>query len=127
METIFQAAVPGSSAAVSALFSAIWEGAAVALSVVCCLRLLPRLNAASRSFLWMNVFLLLVALHILPCFQANPAVGKAAPAAPLSLDSRWGVAIAGIWAILSAWRGTQLILSAVRLHRLAGRGNPRRA
>jgi len=110
-----------SSAAVSALFSAIWEGSVLAVCVVVCLRLLPRLSAASRSLVWMNVFLLLLLLHIVPAVRASLAGEQPVHASPLYLDPRWSIAFAGLWTMLSLLKGTQLVLSAIRLRQLASR------
>jgi beta-lactamase regulating signal transducer with metallopeptidase domain len=115
---------PLSTAAVSGLFSAIWEGTILAVCVLVCLRFLPRLSAASRSLIWMNVFLLLLGLHIVPSFRTHVATANAVHFSPLYLDQRWSLAIAGLWAILTLWRGSQLAMSAIRLHRLAGRATP---
>ena len=113
-----------SAAAVSALFSAIWEGTVLAGCVVLCLRLLPGLSAAARSVVWMNVFLLLVLLQVLPFLGEHGATGNAVHHSPFQLDVLWSVVIAGVWAMLSLWRGAHLILSAIRLHGLATRATP---
>src|ERR1035438_4434184 len=112
MESLLHSTILVSSTAVSALFSAIWEGCVLAVCVVVCLRLLPRLGAATRSLVWMNVFLLLLLLHIVPAFRASLAGGNPVHASPLYLDVRWSIALAGLWAMLSLLRGTQLIQSA---------------
>jgi beta-lactamase regulating signal transducer with metallopeptidase domain len=128
MEPILHAVTLVSAAAVSALFSAIWEGSVVAICVALCLRMLPRLSAASRSFIWLTVFSLLVPLHFGPSFRGSlastGAVNPIHPVHAIHLDLRWSIAIVGVWAMLSLWRGTQLILSAVRLSRLANRATP---
>jgi len=124
MEHLFQAASHVSATAISALFSAIWEGSVLAVCVLVCLRLLPRLSAASHSVVWMNVFLLLVLLHMVPSFREHLGIGSPVHASPVRLDLRWSVALASLWAMLSVWRGTQLILSAIRLRRLANRAAP---
>jgi beta-lactamase regulating signal transducer with metallopeptidase domain len=72
----------------------------------------------------MNVFLLLLGLHIVPSFRTHVATANAVHFSPLYLDQRWSLAIAGLWAILTLWRGSQLAMSAIRLHRLAGRATP---
>jgi hypothetical protein len=122
MEPVLHAATLVSAAAVSALFSAIWEGSVVAVCVAFCLRMLPRLSAASRSLIWLTVFCLLVLLNIGSSFSARVGVGG--PAHAIHLDLGWSVAIVSLWAMLSLWRGTQLIVSAVRLSKLAGRATP---
>jgi beta-lactamase regulating signal transducer with metallopeptidase domain len=92
--------------------------------VFVCLRMLPRLTAASRSLIWANLFLLLMLLHFVPSVGARVGVATHEHAPALQLDLRWSLVIAGLWAALSLWRGTQLILSAIRLHRLACRATP---
>jgi Zn-dependent protease with chaperone function len=72
----------------------------------------------------MNVFLLLLLLHIVPAFRASLAGGNPVHASPLYLDPRWSIVLAGLWAMLSLLRGTQLIQSAIRLHQLASRATP---
>jgi len=113
-----------STAAVSALFSAIWEGSILAVCVLALLRLLPRLSAASRSLVWMNVFLLLLVMHIVPSFRIHLATANQAHISPVYLDPRWSLAIAGLWAMFTIWRGSQLVIGANRLNRLAGRATP---
>jgi beta-lactamase regulating signal transducer with metallopeptidase domain len=111
-----------SAAAASALFSAIWEGSVLAGLVVLCLRFLPRLSAAARSAIWLNVFLLMVLLHIFPAFPSRwGASGMAGRVSPVELDVRWSLGLCGLWAALSLWRCGQLAVSAIRLHRMAVR------
>ena len=74
--TLFHAASTMAAAAVSSLVSAIWEGAVLSLCVVVCLRMLPRLSAAVRSLIWMNVFLLLLLLHVIPLFLPQGTAGS---------------------------------------------------
>ena len=113
-----------SASAAGALFSAIWEGAVLAVGVYFCLRLLPGLSAAARSVVWLNVFILLVLLHFVPMFAGRPAVppGRHLPA--VHLDLRWSLGVAGVWLALSLWRAGQLLLGIVQLRRLAGRATP---
>ena len=113
-----------SAALVSRHLSAIWEGAVLAACVALCLRLLPRLSATARSVVWMNVFLLLALLQVLPSLGENLSARGTFQHSAFHLDPRWSVAIAAIWAIFSLWRCTQLILSAIRLHRLAKQATP---
>jgi beta-lactamase regulating signal transducer with metallopeptidase domain len=124
MEPVVHAASMASAGAVSHLVSAIWEGCILAAVVAVCLRMLPRLSAAARSLVWMNVFLLLVLLPVLPEFRGHGTGVWPARVAALNLDLRWSLAIAGVWAALSLWRGTQLMVSAMRLRGLAKRAMP---
>jgi beta-lactamase regulating signal transducer with metallopeptidase domain len=72
----------------------------------------------------MNVFLLLALLQVLPSLGENLSARGTFQHSAFHLDPRWSVAIAAIWAIFSLWRCTQLILSAIRLHRLAKQATP---
>ncbi len=122
--------LPAASAqVVSALCSAVWEGALLAACVAICLRLMPGLSAAARSAVWMNVFALVAALHLVPMLEGRGAiagglVSRGALIHPIQLDPRWSLAIAAAWAALSAWRGAELVGSAISLHRVARRAKP---
>jgi Zn-dependent protease with chaperone function len=107
--------------AANALASSVWEGLLLALAVWLVLRLLPGVSAAVRSGLWMAVFVVLVLLHLRPVAGTAHA---AAAASALHLDPRWSVALAAVWLGLSAWRGVQLAMSALRLRRIAARATP---
>lgn len=127
MTPILHATSLVSAAAVSGLVSAIWEGAILTACAFCCLRLVPRLSAASRSMIWANIFLLLVLLDFAPSIREHTGLATPEHASPLQLDMRWSLAVAGLWAALSIWRGAQLILNAIRLHQLASRAIPLRS
>ena len=58
-----------SAGAASALLAAIWEGALLAGLVWLGMRFLPRLSAAARSVIWLNVFFLMALLHLVPLFS----------------------------------------------------------
>src|ERR1700740_3724942 len=82
--------------AASTLISAIWEGAILAGCVYVCLRMFPGLSAAARSVVWMNVFLMLVLLHVLPLLREHGISGSIGHAAPLHLGLIWSVVVAGV-------------------------------
>jgi beta-lactamase regulating signal transducer with metallopeptidase domain len=124
MEYFFHAVSLASAGAVGNLIGAIWEGTVLAAAVFLCLRLFPRLSAASRSLIWMSVFLLLVLLHVLPALSVARAGGSLGHSWQINLNPRWSLAIAGIWASLSLWKAVQLISGAIHLHRLARRATP---
>jgi beta-lactamase regulating signal transducer with metallopeptidase domain len=124
MDAIFPFASSLAASAVSSLFSAIWEGAALAACVVVCLRLFPGLSAAARSFVWMNVFLLLVLLHVVPFMGVDANSASLGHPTLLHLSLGWSFVIAGIWVLLSLWRAAQLITSAIRLRGLVNRATP---
>src|SRR4051794_17218593 len=113
-----------SASAASALFSAIWEGAVLALGVYLCLRLLPGLSAAARSAVWLNVFILLVLLHFVPAFAGQAPALSDGRVHSLHLDPRWSLGVVGLWAALSLWRTVQLVLGIAHLRGLARRAVP---
>jgi hypothetical protein len=112
-----------SAQATGTLISAIWQGALLAAFVSICLRLFPGLSAAARSVIWLNVFILLALLHLLPFVTGNPAAPHLA-SHPIQLDLRWSLAVAVVWLALSAYRAGQLVVSAIHLHALACRVTP---
>jgi len=121
MEPLFRAVSLASAGAVGNLIGAIWEGTVLAAGVFLCLRLFPRLSAASRSLVWMNVFLLLVLLHVLPELNRAHFAAAASHAWQIDLDPRWSFAIAGVWLALSVWKAAQLAAGAIHLRGLARR------
>jgi beta-lactamase regulating signal transducer with metallopeptidase domain len=129
METILHFASASSPAAVSALFSSLWEGLILAACVAVTLRLIPGISASSRSLVWLNVFLLITLLHVVPSLHpaavfARSAVPTPSSLAPIQLDLRWSLAIGALWFLLSLARALQLIVSAVRLRGLVRRATP---
>jgi hypothetical protein len=69
----------------------------------------------------MNVFLLLLLLQIVPSLREPIGNGIPAHSSPILLPPGWSLVIAALWVTLSLWRGTELILSAIRLHRVTRR------
>jgi beta-lactamase regulating signal transducer with metallopeptidase domain len=110
--------------AAGSLFSASWEGTVLAACVLLGMRMLPRLSAAARSIVWMNVFLLLVLLHFVPDLPSFMPAARSGRPAPVELSVHWSFFIAGAWALLSLIRGVQLIENAIRLRGLASRATP---
>jgi Zn-dependent protease with chaperone function len=114
-----------SGGAATALVAAIWQGALLAALVWVVLRLLPGLSAAARSVVWLNVFILMALLHLVPLF-ADPSVGQAVAAHQLRLrlDPRWSLLLAAAWLMLSVLRAGQLVAGAVHLRRLRRHAKP---
>lgn len=114
-----------SAAASAALVSAVWQGSLLAALVFVVLRVFPGLSASARSVIWLNVFILLALLQVVPFF-----IGGAGDASPLLtkhaiyLDARLSLALAGIWAAFSLTRAAQLIAGAVHLRGLRRRAVP---
>jgi len=116
-----------SAQATGALVSAVWQGALLAALVGLCLRLFPRLSAAARSVIWLNVFILLALLHLVPFALGSapaPRLASHTVLPVIQLDSRWSLAVAGIWLALSVFRAVQLVVSGFHLHVLALRAVP---
>ncbi len=115
-----------SQAAAPAAVAALWQGAAVAIALVLSLRLAPRVSAAHRFAVWAAGFAVVACLPFLPFLVQAAAPAAAAgstgidPAARslLTLDSRWGLMIAAVWAAASLFRAAQLVFHALRLRRL---------
>ena len=124
MEALFHDPSFAAALAASSLLSAIWEGAILTVCALVCLRRLPGLSAAARSAVWMNVFLLLVLLQIVPFFAGRGGTGITAHPAPFQFKPVWSVVIAGVWGLLSLLRAAQLLFSAIRLRGLAKRATP---
>jgi len=109
-----------SAQATGALLSAVWQGSLLAAVVVVCLRLFPGLSAAARSVIWLNVFILLALLQVLPFVAGAPSAPRLASHA-VQVDVRWSLAVAALWLALSAYRAGQLVVSAIHLRALASR------
>jgi beta-lactamase regulating signal transducer with metallopeptidase domain len=124
MDAFFPVASWLAASAAGSLFSAVWEGAALAACVVLCLRLIPGLSAAARSIVWMNVFLLLVLLHLVPFAGVRANSAGLDHSTLLHLSLVWSFVVAGLWVLLSFWRAAQLIASAIRLRGLVNRATP---
>jgi hypothetical protein len=117
-------AVNLSATATGALVSAIWQGALLAAIVFLVLRLFPGLSAAARSVIWLNVFILLTLLHILPVFtEGREALPPAAEHA-VRLSPLWSLAVAGLWAAMSLVRIVQLAAGAIQLLRVGRKAVP---
>jgi beta-lactamase regulating signal transducer with metallopeptidase domain len=117
-------AVNLSATATGALVSAIWQGALLAAVVFLVLRMLPGLSAAARSVIWLNVFILLALLHILPVLAGGHDAMPAAADHAVRLNPLWSVGVAGLWAAMSLVRLVQLALGALHLRRIGRKAVP---
>jgi hypothetical protein len=117
-----------SATATGALVSAVWQGALLSAAVFLVLRMLPGLSAAARSLVWLNVFILLALLHILPVLTSPGSLESAAipPAGShaISLDPRWSLAVASLWLAMSLYRLVQLGMGAIHLRRIGRNAVP---
>jgi beta-lactamase regulating signal transducer with metallopeptidase domain len=107
-----------------AFVASLWQGAIVAIALVLCLRLVPRVSAAHRFAAWAAGFAVVASLPFLPLLARSGVVTAAAPLAAggarpwLALDSRWGFAIAALWLAASGFRAAELVFHSMRLRRL---------
>ena len=112
-----------STAASVALLASLWQTAVLAILLALALRLLPRYAPALRYALW---------AALLPIALALPLVSLAVRSTPsplsthplLRVDSRWSLAVAGLWLLLSLARGAHLLFSARRLRSVARQAVP---
>jgi beta-lactamase regulating signal transducer with metallopeptidase domain len=107
-----------------AFFASLWQGATVAIALVLCLRLVPRISAAHRFAAWAAGFAVVASLPFLPFLVRSGELSAAAPLAAggarpwLALDSRWGFAIAALWLAASVFRAAELVFHSLRLRKL---------
>jgi beta-lactamase regulating signal transducer with metallopeptidase domain len=124
MNSLYHLASLVAGTAVSGLFSAVWEGAVLAVCVLLCLRMFPGLSAAARSVVWMSVFLVVIFLHGWPALGVPAGGAVFGRTAAFELGVQWSLGIAAVWAVLSLLRAGQLVWSALRLRGLARRATP---
>jgi beta-lactamase regulating signal transducer with metallopeptidase domain len=102
----------------------VWQGAVIAYGLAICLRLAPRTSAEHRFAIWAAAFVTLVSLPFVK-LAANIPTGAAAYAVPanaarplLSIDTRWSLLIAALWAVATLYRAVDLAIHCFRLRRL---------
>ncbi len=106
-----------SQAAAGALVAAVWQGFLLAVVAWAGLKLVPKTPAAVRFAIWFAVFLVVAGLPVVSLLR--PAVGGGGGrGAWLTLDARWCVAIAGVWALASVVRAGTLVVAGFRLRAL---------
>jgi hypothetical protein len=104
-----------SQAATGALVAAVWQGVLLAVVVWVGLRLLPKTPAAVRFAIWFAVFLVVAGLPVVSLWPRAAGVGGHAW---LTVDSRWCVAVAGVWVLASVVRAGTLVVAGFRLRAL---------
>ena len=114
-----------SQAATGGLMTAVWQGVLLAALVGLGLRLLPKTPAAVRFAIWFAVFLLVAGLPVASLWPHAAGATQAGGREPwLTLDSRWSVAIAVVWAFASLIRAITLAVAAVQVRTLSKRARP---
>jgi beta-lactamase regulating signal transducer with metallopeptidase domain len=111
--------------ACGALAASIWQGIAIAATVILGLRFTPRLSASARFVIWATAFTVIAGLPLAHDFLASHSPNSATPTTAVwTLDNRYSIAILAIWALLSLARAISLAIGAVKLHRLWKRATP---
>lgn len=104
-----------------------WQGVLIACGLALCLRLVPRTSAGHRFAVWAAAFVtifglpLIAALLEVPTALASGASTAGAEAAVrpwFSLDARWSLAIAALWAVATVVRAGSLVAHSFRLRKL---------
>lgn len=121
-----QALVAFAETAAPAAIAALWQGTAVAVALVLCLRLAPRISATHRFAAWAVGFAVVVGLPFLPVIARSLAASATANLPPeqtaarpwLYLNSRWEFIIAALWLVASCLRASELATHSLRLRRL---------
>jgi beta-lactamase regulating signal transducer with metallopeptidase domain len=108
-----------SQAATGSLVAAVWQGILLAVAAWLGLRLLPKTPAAVRFAIWFGVFLVVTALPVVSLWpRAAVAAQTGGHSVWLTLDSRWCLAIAAVWAVASLVRAGTLVVAALRVREL---------
>lgn len=114
-----------SQAATGSLVAAVWQGVLLAAVVGLALRLVPRIPAAARFAIWFGVFLVVTALPVISAWPHAASVRSVGVRGPwLTVDARWSLAIAAVWAVASLVRAGTLIAAALRVRALWKRATP---
>jgi hypothetical protein len=112
-----------SATAAGSLINAIAEGVLLTVVVSACLRLFPDVQPASRFAIWVAVLFATLTFHLVPLKNVL-GESHAANANVFHLDPRWGLAIVGVWSIITLTRVTRLFRSAIHLHRISASAIP---
>ena len=111
--------------ATGGLVAAVWQGVLLAMVVGLALRLLPKTPAAVRFAIWFTVFAVVTALPVASLWPRKAgAAGGSGHVAWLTLDVRWSLAIAAVWAAASLARAGMLAIAAFRVRALWKRATP---
>jgi beta-lactamase regulating signal transducer with metallopeptidase domain len=110
--------------ATGALVAAVWQGILLAAVVALGLRLLPKTPAAVRFAIWFGVFLVVTALPMASVWPHAAGVSAGGHRAWLTIDARWSLVIAAVWAMASLVRAVTLVVAGFRVRALWKRANP---
>ena len=106
-----------------AFIAGLWQGLALISAVAILLRFVPRASAAVRFIVWAFAFVLAATMPLLH-LPAVSALRPQAASAIVHLGASWGFAIAAAWVIFMLVRSAQLLMNAIRLHRIWKQARP---
>jgi len=116
------------SSIATAVVSSLWQGLVIACALSICIKILPRISAASRFALWAAGFVIAACLPVFPWIaqlasRANhePVAARLAENAGhplLQLDLRWSALLVGLCAVAAIFRVVDLAIHSRRLRRL---------
>jgi beta-lactamase regulating signal transducer with metallopeptidase domain len=106
-----------------AFVSGLWQGIVLISAVSICLRLLSRVSPSGRFAVWAFAFVLMGTIPLLH-FRMGAIQKPYVPSALAHFGVDWAFAIAGLWAIVTAVRVSQLLMQAIHLRRIWRRSKP---
>jgi Zn-dependent protease with chaperone function len=114
-----------SQAATGSLVTAVWQGILLVAAAGLGLRLLPKTPAAVRFAIWFAVFVVVTALPVVSLWPHTGGAEAAGSHGPwFTVDARWSLAIAAVWAVASLVRAGTLAAAALRVRALWKRATP---
>jgi beta-lactamase regulating signal transducer with metallopeptidase domain len=114
-----------SQTATAFLLTAIWQGVLLSAATWVGLRFIPRTPAAVRFSIWFAVFAVVAALPVISLWTNSAGAAQTSShGAWLTLDPRWSLALAALWALASLGRAVQLAVAALRVRALWQRATP---
>jgi beta-lactamase regulating signal transducer with metallopeptidase domain len=114
-----------SQAATGSLVAAVWQGILLAALVGLGLRLVPKASAAVRFAIWFGVFVVVAALPVIALWPHAASAAATDGRGPwLTVDARWCLGVAAVWAVASLVRAGTLVAAALRVRALWKRATP---
>ena len=117
-----------SESAAGTLVSSVWQGMVLAAAIWICLRMLPKLGAATRFAIWVAAFGVLVVLPLvrLPHGSASRVLTShnLAQGSLVHADVRWSLALTVLWLAASLYRAVGLAMNGWKLRGLWRRAVP---
>ena len=111
-----------SERAAGALVSSVWQGMVLAAAIWICLRMLPKLGAATRFAIWVAAFGVLAVLPLVRWPQGSAGgvltSRTLAQGSLVHADVRWSVLLTVLWLAVSLYRAAGLAMNGWKLRGL---------